>query len=339
MDRSSAPRRVANRTAPERVEAIVALRRLRFTGAEIAELLGMALSTVSVILRRCGMGRLGRIGLEQPLRYERSRPGELVHVDVKRLGRIQGGAGKRVRGGRKHYNRARIDAEGRRRQTVGWEFVHVAVDDHSRLAYAEVLPDEKAQTAIGFLRRALAFYARYGITVERVLTDNGSAYVSTRHALACRALGIRHLRTRPFRPQTNGKAERFIRTLLAGWAYGAIYRSSKERTTALDGWLWHYNHQRRHSALGHQPRSTNQPAWVLHLGSRAEDRPSGPLNRQAWSRQPLHDERRADPGLVRGAGALEVQHLKWIVWEHWNCRRCGVKHRECGHGANLGRYF
>jgi transposase InsO family protein len=218
---------------------IVALRSLRFTAAEIAETLGMALSTVSGILRRQGMGRLGRIGLEQPTRYERSRPGELVHVDVKRLGRIQGGAGKRVRDGlRKHYNPARIDAEGRRRLTVGWEFVHIAIDDHSRLAYAEVLPDEKATTAIAFLHRARAFYARYGITVERLLTDNGAAYVSAMHALACRTLGIRHLRTRPYRPQTNGKAERFIRTLLTGWAYGAIYRSSAERTAALDGWLW-----------------------------------------------------------------------------------------------------
>jgi transposase InsO family protein len=253
LDRSSAPRRVANRTAPERVEAIVVLRRLRFTAAEIAETLGMALSTVSGILTRLGLGRLGRLGLEQPVRYERSRSGELVHVDVKQLGRIQGGAGKRVHGGRKHHNRTVTDRDGHRRLTVGWEFVHIAIDDHSRLAYAEVLPDQKATTAIAFLGRAIAFYRRYGINVERVLTDNGSAYVSTIHALACRALRIRHLRTRPFRPQTNGKAERFIRTLLAGWAYGAIYHSSQERTQALDGWLWHYNHQRRHSALGRQP--------------------------------------------------------------------------------------
>jgi transposase InsO family protein len=254
VDRSSAPKRVANRTPQDRIEAIVALRQLRMTAAEIAETLSMALSTVSGILRRRGLGRLGRLGLEQALRYERSRPGELVHVDVKRLGRIQGGAGKRVRGGlRKHWNPARIDAEGRRRLTVGWEFVHIAIDDHSRLAYAEVLPDEKATTAIGFLRRASAFYARYGFRVERLLTDNGSAYVSALHALACRRLGIRHLRTRPYRPQTNGKAERFIHTLLAGWAYAAVYSSSEERTQALDGWLWHYNHRRRHSALGRQP--------------------------------------------------------------------------------------
>jgi transposase InsO family protein len=256
LDRSSAPKRVANRTAADRVAVIVALRRLRMTAAEIAETLAMPLSTVSAVLTRNGLGRLGRIGLEQPVRYERSRPGELVHVDVKKLGRITRGAGHRVHGGLQHYTGRHLDAAGRLRGTAGWEFVHVAVDDYSRLAYAEVLPDEKAATAIGFLRRALAFFARYGIQVERVLTDNGSPYISTLHALACKALGIRHLRTRPRRPQTNGKAERFIRTLLAGWAYGAIYRSSHERTKALDGWLWHYNHRRRHSALGHQPPAT-----------------------------------------------------------------------------------
>jgi len=261
-DRSSAPSRVANRTDPRRVDAILALRRLRFTAAEIGETLDMALSTVSGILTREGMGRLGRLGLEQALRYERSRPGELVHIDVKKLGRIEGGAGKRV-GARTPgtYRPRRTDHEGSRRGTIGWEYVHVAVDDHSRLAYAEVLADEKAPTAIAFLHRAVAYYRRHGITVERVLTDNGSAYISTIHAVCCRQLGIRHLRTRPRRPQTNGKAERFIRTLLAGWAYGAIYRTSHERTAALDGWLWHYNHQRRHSALGHRPpvSRTNLP--------------------------------------------------------------------------------
>ena len=256
-DRSSAPRRVANRTPAQRVEAIVALRQLRFTAAEIAEVLEMALSTVSGILTRLGMGRLGRLGCEQPVRYERSRPGELVHVDVKKLGRIEGGAGKRVRDGvRQHKRRRSTDAAGVRRNRIGWECVHIAVDDYSRLAYAEVLPDEKAATAAGFLHRATRFYRRYGITIERVLTDNGAAYVAVEHALACRRLGIKHLRTRPYRPQTNGKAERFIRTLLTGWAYGAIYRSSQERTAALDGWLWHYNHRRRHSALGHQPPVT-----------------------------------------------------------------------------------
>jgi len=254
-DRSSAPRRVANRTAEPRVELIVGLRKLRFTAAEIAETLGMALSTVSGILTRRGLGRLGRLGLEQPVRYEHSRPGELIHIDVKKLGRIEGGAGKRAFESerRQRHNPTRTDREGKRRHYVGWEYVHVCVDDYSRLAYAEVLPDQKATTAIGFLRRAVAFYRHRGIRVERVLTDNGSAYVSALHALACRNLGIRHSRTRPYRPQTNGKAERFIRTLTAGWAYAAIYGSSQERTAALDSWLWHYNHRRRHSALGHQP--------------------------------------------------------------------------------------
>jgi len=254
LDRSSAPRRVANRTPQDRVAVIVGLRGLRMTAAEIAETLAMPLSTVSVVLKRNGVGKLGRIGLEQPVRYERSRPGELVHFDIKKLGRIAGGAGKRV-GGRHSgsYRPRRRDRDGHDRGITGWEYVHVAVDDYSRLAYAEVLPDEKAATAIGFLRRAAAYYRRHNITVEAILTDNGSAYTATIHALTCRQLGIRHLRTRPRRPQTNGKAERFIRTLLNGWAYGAIYGSSHERTHALDGWLWHYNHRRRHSALSHQP--------------------------------------------------------------------------------------
>ena len=256
MDRSSAPRSCPHRTPPERVEAICALRRLRFSGPEIAEVLTTPPSTVSAILARAGLGRLGRLGLEPARRYERARPGELVHIDVKKLGRIQGGAGKRIFGGHSHYNRRLTDREGKRRNTVGWDYIHIAIDDATRLAYAEVLPDEKATTAVGFLRRALAFLTQRGVLVERVMTDNGSPYRSTIHALACQALGIRHLRTRPHRPQTNGKAERFIRTMLNGWAYGAIYRSSAERTAALDGWLWHYNHRRPHSALGRQSPAT-----------------------------------------------------------------------------------
>jgi len=251
-DRSSAPHRVANRTDERTVEVIAALRRLRFTGAEIAELLERPLSTVSGILARIGMGRLGRLGLEPAERYQRERPGELIHIDVKKLGRIQRGAGKRVFGGHSHYSGSFTDAAGRRRRKAGWDCVHIAIDDATRLAYAEVLSDEKATSAIGFLHRAVAFYRRHGINVERVMTDNGSPYVSRVHAIACRTLGIRHLRTRPRRPQTNGKAERFIRTMLAGWAYGAIYGSNRERTAALDGWLWHYNHHRRHQALGRQ---------------------------------------------------------------------------------------
>ena len=250
LDRSSAPRRVANRTDQKRVAVIAKLRRLRMTAAEIAETLRMPLSTVSGILTRIGLGRLGRLGLEPAIRYERARPGELVHIDVKKLGRIRG-VGHRVSGSRASQTKTR--RTGKLREVHGWEFVHVAVDDYSRLAYAEVLDDETAASAAGFLRRAVAFYRRYGITVERVITDNGGCYRAVLHALVCRLLGIKHLRTRPYRPQTNGKVERFIPTMLAAWAYGPIYGSSRERTAALDGWLWHYNHRRRHSALGHRP--------------------------------------------------------------------------------------
>jgi len=227
---------------------------VRLTGPEIAETLGMATSTVSGVLRRAGLGRLSRLDPPEPVRrYERSRPGELIHVDVKKLGRIgPNGPGYRVTGRRKS-NLTAIDAAGRRRRQVGWERVHVCVDDATRLAYVEVLPDEKATTAIGFLRRAVGFYRSHGIEVERLMTDNGSAYVSVAHALACRALGIRHIRTRPYRPQTNGKAERFIRTMLREWAYAAVYGSSPERAAALSGWLERYNYRRRHGALGHRP--------------------------------------------------------------------------------------
>jgi transposase InsO family protein len=249
MDRCSAPAVVANRTDERRVEVIAALRRLRLTGLEIAECLAMAHSTVSGILTRIGMGKLGRLGMEPAQRYERDRPGELIHIDVKKLGRI-------ARPGHRVLGRQSAGGHHQRRYEQGWEFVHVAIDDATRLAYVEVLSDEKASTAIGFLRRAVAHYASYGITTERLITDNGAAYRSTIHAIACRTLGIRHLRTRPYRPQTNGKAERFIRTMLGGWAYGAIYRNSVERNAALAGWLDFYNRQRPHGALSHRPPLT-----------------------------------------------------------------------------------
>jgi transposase InsO family protein len=252
LDRSSAPRSTPHRTPDELVEVIVALRRLRMTGAEIAFCLRMALSTVSAVLLRVGLGRLSRLDpLEPPNRYERRRPGELVHIDVKKLGVING-IGHRITGSKASQN-ANRRARRRGQAAPGWQFVHVCVDDATRLAYVEVLGNEQATTAVAFLRRAVAFYARHGIIVERVMTDNGSAYRSTIHAFACRAMGLRHLRTRPYRPRTNGKAERFIRTLLAGWAYGAIYGTSSERTAALDGWLWTYNHRRPHGALSHKP--------------------------------------------------------------------------------------
>jgi len=252
LDRSSAPFLVANRSDEQTVEAIAALRRLRFTGPEISEVLDLPVSTVSGILTRIGMGRLGRLGLEPAERYERTVAGELIHIDVKKLGRIHGGSGKRVTGHKRNPHKTRVDRDGVKRLIIGWEYVHIAIDDATRLAYAEVLSDERATTAIAFLRRALSFFKRHGMQVRELLTDNGSAYRSAVHAIACRTLGIRHLRTRPRRPQTNGKAERFIRTMLGGWAYGAIYATSAERTAALDGWLWTYNHRRRHQAIGRQ---------------------------------------------------------------------------------------
>ena len=251
VDRSSAPGSVPHRTREDRVQAIAALRRLRMTGAEIAMCLGMPLSTVSAVLQRVGLGTLSRLEPpEPPNRYERARPGELIHVDVKKLGVING-AGHRVNGRRSSQN---VTRRGRRQgKAAGWEFVHVCVDDATRLAYVEVLSNEQGTTAAAFLRRAVAFYASHGITVQRVMSDNGACYRSTVHAVACRLLGLRHLRTRPYRPRTNGKAERFIRTMLGGWAYGAIYVTSAERTAALDGWLWTYNHRRPHGSLRHKP--------------------------------------------------------------------------------------
>jgi transposase InsO family protein len=255
LDRSSAPHTVHNATPPDRVEAIAALRRLAMTGPEIAELLEMATSTVSAVLKRLGLGKLSRLEPPEPIRrYERARPGELIHIDVKKLGRIgPHGAGHRVTGRKSRRHITKLDAAGVKRRQVGWECVHVCVDDATRLAYAEVLPDEKATTAIGFLKRAVGFYRSHGIAVERLMTDNGGAYRSAAHAIACRAMGIKHIHTRPYRPQTNGKAERFIRTMLREWAYAAVYGSSPERAAALSGWIERYNFRRRHGAIGHRP--------------------------------------------------------------------------------------
>jgi len=264
LDRSSAPRRVPARLGADRLEAIEALRRLRMTAAEIAEILGLALSTVSRWLARIGLGKRSRLAPpEPPNRYERKRPGELIHVDIKKLGRIgPKGAGHRVTGSKRgQANRGR---DGRR--SAGWEFVHVCVDDATRLAYVEVLADERGFTAVGFLERAVAWLASMGVKAERVMSDNGSCYRSSVHAQACRELGLRHLRTQPYRPRTNGKAERFIQTLTNRWAYGAIYGSSQERTAALPGWLSHYNFRRGHGSLGHRAPA----ARLAELEQRAE---------------------------------------------------------------------
>jgi transposase InsO family protein len=260
VDRCSAPRRIPHKTSAERVAAIEVLRRLRMTAAEIAELLSMPLSTVSAWLKRIGLGKRSRLEPpEPPNRYELARPGQLVHVDVKKLGRInRRGAGHRVTGTRKQ-----VQVGPERRGATGWEFVHVMVDDHSRLAYAEVFQGkgENARQTVAFLGRGLAFFAEHGVRVERVMSDNGSGYVSTAHALACRALGVRHTRIRPGRPRTNGKAERFIQTLLNEWAYVRVYGSSTERERQLTPYLERYNFRRPHGSLAKKPpgsRLTNE---------------------------------------------------------------------------------
>ena len=241
-DRSSRPLRMPGRLDAAREKLILELRSSRKTIVQVATALKLDRSGVARVLRRHGLSRLRSLEPQIPVkRYEWARPGDMLHLDVKKLGRVQG-VGHRITGDFR-----------RRSRGIGWEYVHVCVDDASRVAYVEVLEDERASTAVGFLRRALRFYAEHGIAVERVMTDNGGAYISTAHAIACRALHVRHLRIRPRRPQTNGKAERFIRTLLEGWAYGRTYGSSRERRGALAAWIEFYNHRRPHGALGRHP--------------------------------------------------------------------------------------
>jgi transposase InsO family protein len=241
QDRSSRPHRSPTRTAPARVEEILALRRQRLTGQEIADRLGLATSTVSAVLRRAGLGRLRTLDpVEPPNRYERARPGELVHIDVKKLAVI-------VRPGHRVHGDRRTLVRG-----AGFEYVHNLVDDATRLAYAEVLPDERKETVCAFLRRAVAWLQAQGVGVERVLTDNGSGYRSGLHREVCAELGIAHKRTRAYRPQTNGKVERFIQTSLRRWAYRRSYATSAERTAALAEWLHTYNHVRPHGSLNRQ---------------------------------------------------------------------------------------
>jgi transposase InsO family protein len=245
LDRSSRPRSAPSAVTEERISAIAGLRRLRMTGAQIAEALSMPPSTVATVLRRLGISKLKHLEPEEPPnRYERRHPGELIHIDVKKLGRFSS-PGHRVHGDRAVRSRG-----------AGWEYVHVCVDDATRVAYVEVLTDERAITAVGFLRRAVAFYRSLGVQVQRVMTDNGSPYVSLAHAAACRALGLRHLRTRPYRPRTNGKAERFIRTMLNECLYAAVYQSSEQRRTALKAWVERYNERRPHGSLGKQAPMT-----------------------------------------------------------------------------------
>jgi transposase InsO family protein len=239
VDRSSRPHRSPRQTHPIVVEEILRLRRRRQTGRQIASRLGSSPATVARVLAREGLSRLKNLDPKQPVRrYQRDHPGELIHIDIKKLGRIQV-VGHRITGNRRQ-----------RARRAGWEFVHVAVDDASRLAYAEVLANERSPTAVAFLRRLVAWYSSHGITVTGIMTDNGSCYRSHRFASACRRLGLRHLRTRPYRPCTNGKAERFIQTLLRGWAYHRSYPTSTQRSLRLPKFLSYYNHRKPHASLG-----------------------------------------------------------------------------------------
>ena len=239
-DRSSAPRRCPRRVAEQRVAEIEGLRRQRMTGPAIAQALGMARSTVGAILRRLGLGKLKALEPRpEVIRYERSRPGEMIHLDIKKLGRFD------VAG-----HRATADRRAGRSYRAGWDFLHVCVDDASRLAYTELLPSERKEDTTAFLERALAWLGRHGVTVERVMTDNGSAYRSKLFAKALLQAGARHVRTRPYTPRTNGKAERFIQTSLREWAYAKPYRSSAERSQAIGPWTDAYNLTRPHAGIG-----------------------------------------------------------------------------------------
>jgi transposase InsO family protein len=241
-DRSSRPRRSPRATPPLLVSWVERLRRQRWAGGEIAEALQLSPSTVARLLRRHGLARLRQLEPPVPVqRYQWAHPGDLLHLDVKKLARI-GRVGHRITGERRAQVRG-----------LGWEFVHVAVDDASRLAYVEVLPDESGATATQFLWRARAWFRRHGIRVRRVLTDNGSGYVSDRFARLCRSASLQHRRTRPYTPRTNGKAERFIQTLLREWAYRRAYPNSRHRTEALPAWLYYYNWERGHGALHGRP--------------------------------------------------------------------------------------
>jgi transposase InsO family protein len=239
-DRSSAPARSPRRLPAATITAIERLRRQRWSGPRIARALGRPVSTVGTVLRRVGLGRLSALEAKPPvIRYERAAAGELLHLDSKKLGKIDG-LGHRVTG----------DRRGHRARGLGWEYLHVAIDDASRLAYTELLPDERGQTCAGFLARAAAWFAGLGVRIERVMTDNAFAYTKSRLFKAALAkLGARHLTTRPYRPRTNGKAERFIQTALREWLYGKPYASSADRATDMPAWLHWYNHHRPHAGI------------------------------------------------------------------------------------------
>jgi transposase InsO family protein len=239
-DRSSRPLSSPDQTAQATCDAVEALRRQRYTGTQIARQLGVSAATVSRVLRRRGLNKLSALEPAEPLRrYERERPGELIHLDIKKLGKFNQ-VGHRITGDRRGQSNGR---------GVGWEYVHVCIDDHSRVAFAKIMPDEKKRSATAFLKAALAYYASLGIKVERVMTDNGSCYKSFAFRRACKRLGLRHIRTKPYTPKTNGKAERFIQTSLREWAYAQAYQNSGQRKDQLPTWLHRYNWHRPHAGI------------------------------------------------------------------------------------------
>ena len=244
-DRSSRPHRLYRPTPQVIVDEIAALRRQRCTGRQIAAQVGVSAATVSRILRRLGLNRLSSLEPAEPVRrYEREHPGEMIHLDIKKLGRIDG-VGHRITGDRRGQSNRRSRGEG-----LGWEFVHVAIDDASRIAFAKVMTSERKRSATAFLKAALAYYDSLGIKVERVMTDNGSCYKSSAFRRLCKRLGLKHIRTKPYTPKTNGKAERFIQTCLREWAYAQAYHHSRQRTEQLPYWLHRYNWHRPHTGIG-----------------------------------------------------------------------------------------
>ena len=241
QDRTSRPHRLYRPTPQAFIERIEALRRQRLTGKAIAAEVGVSPATVSRVLKRLGLNKLSALEPAEPVRrYERENPGELIHIDIKKLGKFNR-IGHRITGDRRGQSNAR---------GIGWEFVHVCIDDASRVAFSQVLKDEKKASAVAFLKAAVAYYASLGIAVERVMTDNGSCYRSKAFARACKRLGLKHIRTKPYTPKTNGKAERFIQTALREWAYARAYNSSIERAAELPFWMHRYNWHRPHGSIG-----------------------------------------------------------------------------------------
>jgi transposase InsO family protein len=242
-DHSSRPHRLHRPTPSQTIEAIIALRRQRFTGAHIARQLGVSSATVSRVLKRAGLSRMRDLEPAEPVRrYQYDQPGALIHIDIKKLGRFEH-IGHRINGDRTGPSKSR---------GAGWEFVHVVIDDASRVGFSQIYPDEKATSAVAFLQAAIVYYQSLGISVTRVMTDNGACYTSRAFHAACKTLGLRHIRTRPYTPRTNGKAERFIQTALREWAYAQAYPSSKRRAEHLPLWLHRYNWHRPHAGIDHK---------------------------------------------------------------------------------------